>query len=496
MRNNIPEATFYRLSRLITDQLGLSFSKERFADLNRGMNSVARAFDFTDVEACITWLLSSTLSRRQTEVLASHLTVGETYFFRDTPLFKVMEEEIFPGIVSRCSAGDRHLRIWSAGCASGEEAYSIAIVLHKLIPDIKDWNITILATDINPDFLKKAENGVYRDWSFRETPAWIRENYFAKDKNAHYRIVPWIRKMVSFSYLNLAEDAYPSLTTNTNAMDMIFCRNVLMYFEPVYARSVIQKLHNSLVDGGWLIVSPCDVPHDALSPFVTVHYPGAILYRKDRVCNRRAECPDFEERGEQRLNIDFSFPEMQPEPDSTIHPLIAVPDSPEPEPQTNGQARELYEQGLFTAASALLIEPASEGGDFTAMTLLARTLANQGKLAEAEAWCEKAIALDKFNPGLHYLLGVICYELGRTDAAVKSLKRSLYLDPDFILAYFTLANIYRSAARIRESNKNYQNALALLNAMPPDQLIPESEGIYAGRLKEIINATCLENDNG
>ena len=495
MRNNIPEATLYRLSRLITDQLGLSFSKERFADLNRGMSSVARAFDFTDVEACITWLLSSTLSRRQTEVLASHLTVGETYFFRDTPLFKVMEEEILPGIVSRCRAGDRHLRIWSAGCASGEEAYSIAIVLHKLIPDIKDWNITILATDINPDFLKKAENGVYRDWSFRETPPWIRAHYFANDKKAQYRIVPWIRKMVNFSYLNLAEDTYPLLTNNTNAMDIIFCRNVLMYFEPAHARSVIQNLYHSLVEGGWLIVSPCDVPHDDLSPFVTVNYPGAVLYRKEMLRHPGAEITDWKARGDLLLNNAFPFPEMQSEHDSATQALLAVPESSEPEPQPYDQARELYKQGLYTAASMLLIEPAS-ASDFTAMALLARSLANQGKLTEAEAWCEKAIALDKSNPGLHYLLGIICYELGRPDAAVTSLKRALYLDPDFILAYFTLANIYRSAARIRESNKNYQNALALLNAMPPDQLIPESEGIYAGRLKEIINATCLENDNG
>jgi chemotaxis protein methyltransferase CheR len=106
------------------------------------------------------------------------------------------------------------------------------------------------------------------------------------------------------------------------------------------------------------------------------------------------------------------------------------------------------------------------------------------------------VILDKINPGLHYLLGIIFYELGRLDAAMASLKRSLYLDQDFILAHFTLANINRSAERFKESNKNYKNALALLDAMAPDRVLPESEGITAGRLKEIINSTYGENGNG
>jgi len=515
MNHNISEETLSKLSRFVSDQLGLSFPKERFADLKRGLVSAAGELDFMDAEACMTWLLSSSLSRRQIEVLASHLTIGETYFFRDRNLFKVMEEEIIPALVRKRRTGAGHLRIWSAGCATGEEAYSVAILLHKLIPDLEDWNITIRATDINPGFLKKAEDGIYGEWSFREVPMWIR-SYFIKDKDSRYRIVPWIKKMVNFSYLNLAEDSYPSLTGNTNAMDVIFCRNVLMYFEAGRAGSVIWKLYRALVDGGWLIVSPCEVSNEFFSPFATIQYPGAILYRKDLARAGTAEIPAWKERalvpypqftcgpdspGESPLNTIFTFPEPQPEPDSPLQPSHEVPEVPAPEnhPYDQGllynQALDFYNQGLYPAAAALLIEWCSSNTDANAITLLARAFANQGKLAEAGQWCEKAVALDKLNPALHYLLGIIFYELGRFDAAVASLKRSLYLDQDFILAHFTLANINRSAERFKESNKSYKNALALLNAMAPDRVIPESEGITAGRLKEIIKSTDGENQN-
>ena len=510
MSNNISEENLSRLSRFVIDQLGLSFPRERFADLKRGLVSAVREFDFADAESCLTWLLSSSLSRRQIEILASHLTVGETYFFRDRNLFKVMEEEIVPGLVSKRRAS-RHLRIWSAGCASGEEAYSIAILLHKLIPDLEDWNITILATDINPDFLKKAENGVYGEWSFREAPMWTRENYFIKDTDSRNRIVPWIKKMVNFSYLNLAEDSYPSLTGNTNAMDVIFCRNVLMYFEAGRARSVIGKLYDALVDGGWLIVSPCEFSHEFFPPFVTVHFPGALLYRKDLARPRAAEFPAWQERalvldpqftcdpvtpGESPSNSGYSFLAPQPESDSPLQPSLEVAILPAPENHPYDQALDFYNQGLYPAATALLIELCSSNSDINAITLLARALANQGNLAEAKEWCEKAVILDKINPGLHYLLGIIFYELGRLDEAMSSLKRSLYLDQDFILAHFTLANINRSAERFKESNKNYKNALVLLSAMAPDRVLPESEGITAGRLKEIIKSTYQENGNG
>ena len=179
------------------------------------------------------WLLSSEPpSRNQIEILASYLTIGETYFFREKQTFEILEERILADLIKTRRQNERRLRIWSAGCCTGEEPYSIAMLLSKMLPDLKDWNISILATDINPRFLHKASEGVYSKWSFRDCPQGVKERYFRKAKEDRLEILPDIKKMVTFSYLNLVEDSYPSLSNCTNAMDVIFCRNVLMYFAP------------------------------------------------------------------------------------------------------------------------------------------------------------------------------------------------------------------------------------------------------------------------
>jgi len=249
----LPDPLLSRLSDFLEAQMGLHFPKERWRDLDRGIAAASREAGYAEAEAYIRWLLTAPLTRTQIEGLASHLTVGETYFFREKRSLEILEQQILPELLRTRAQTEKHLRIWSAGCCTGEEPYSIAMLLDQLIPDLEKWNVTILATDINPQFLRKAAKGIYGAWSFRDTPGWIRERYFTKRQDGRFEIQPRIRRRVTFSYLNLAEDAYPSLVNSTNAMDVILCRNVLMYFAQERARKVVDNLHRSLVDGGWLI---------------------------------------------------------------------------------------------------------------------------------------------------------------------------------------------------------------------------------------------------
>ncbi|MCI0527981.1 MAG: hypothetical protein L0Y56_11145 [Nitrospira sp.] len=222
MNNRVSEDLLSQLSEFVAAQIGLYFPRKRWHDLERGIRSAAREFSFKDIESCIQWLVSSSLTKGQIEILASHLTVGEIYFFREEKSFAVLEKQVLPAWIRSRQGTERRLRIWSAGCCTGEEPYSIAILLNKVISDWKDWNITILATDINPRFLQKALDGVYSEWSFRGTPAWVKERYFKRTRDGRFEILPPIKKMVTFSQLNLAEDVYPSLLNGTNALDMIF----------------------------------------------------------------------------------------------------------------------------------------------------------------------------------------------------------------------------------------------------------------------------------
>lgn len=288
MTDAIPYVLLAQLSDLITAQLGLHFPRSRWSDLERGIRIAARELDFPDVAACIQWLLSAPLTPQQVAILASHLTVGETYFFREPSVFAMLEEEILPALMRARRQHARRLRVWSAGCATGEEPYSIAISISKVIPEVQDWHVTLLATDINPRFQQTASAGVYSEWSFRNTPPWIKAQYFSGQPGGRLAILPAIHRMVTFAHLNLVDDVYPSLLTNTTAMDVIFCRNVLMYLAPEQAKRVVHKLYHALADGGWLIVSPSETSPALFTSFQTVNTPGAVFYRKHAGCKSPA----------------------------------------------------------------------------------------------------------------------------------------------------------------------------------------------------------------
>src|SRR3972149_4663144 len=276
----LPDALLSRLSDFLESQMGLHFPRERWRDLERGIADASRESGYAEAEAYIHWLLSAPLTRTQIEGLASHLAVGGTFFFREQRSLEILEQQILPELLRARAQTERHLRIWSAGCCTGEEPYSIAMLLDRLNPPFGKWNLTILATDINPHFLRKAARGVYGAWSFRDTPGWIKERYFTKRQDGRFEIQPRIRRVGGFCSLNIAHGASPSLVNGTNAMDVIFCRNVLMYFAQERAKKVVDKLHRSLVDGGWLITSPSETSTVLFSAFTAVEFPGAFLYRK------------------------------------------------------------------------------------------------------------------------------------------------------------------------------------------------------------------------
>lgn len=469
------------LNEFLSARIGLYFPKERWCDLERGIIQASSEFGFKDPESCIRWLFSSPVTKSQIEILASYLTVGETFFFRERKIFDALEELILPGLISSRRNKDQYIRIWSAGCCSGEEPYSIAILLHKMIPDLSDWNIAIVATDINPRFLQKASEGVFSEWSFRDAPSWIRR-YFRKTKRG-LEILPCINKMVTFFFHNLAEDTYPSLLNNTNAMDIIFCRNVLMYFSPGHAKNVVQNLFHSLVDGGWLIVSPVETSQELFSQFVTVSFHEATVYRKD--------ASEFLRRDE------LNFPACLPlEKKTELHAghISAPPamDRKEPfaggETQPYNEAMALYEKGKYEEAAEKIVEVFPLDHDTKAMALLSRAYANLGKSREALEWCEKAILTDRLNPHYHYLRAMILQERGEAEEAVNSLKRAIYLDPDFVLANYAMGNLCRRQGKPKESDRYFENVSRILRRFRPEQILPESDGITAGRLSEIITS--------
>ena len=492
------ETQWARLSELIAEQMGLHFPRERWADLQRGLAGAADEFGFDDIAACADWLLSTPLNKAQLQVLATHLTIGETYFFRDKKTFDALASRVLPELIHARRGREQRLRLWSAACCSGEEAYSLAILLHQVLPDLADWHVTILATDINPVFLRKAVAGSYGEWSFRDAPSGFKERYFNRTEDGRYAVRSEIKKLVTFEHLNLVEDSYPSLATDTNAMDLIFCRNVLMYFTPAQTRKVIGNLHHALMDGGWLAVSPSEASQALFPQFVTLNFPGVILYQKSDAGFRTDQSwspASLREAGECVAPVPAMPLPWAPSATSVRPPeplRVPSPEKPPPaetRPTPYAVAASLYEQGRYgEAADTLLASFAGHTPEPDAFSLLARALANQGRLADALAWCDRWIAADKMDAAGHYLRAVVLLEHGHPDEARGSLQRALYLEPTFALAHFALGSLARSRDKHDEADKHLANTLDLLGRLQPHDVLPESDGLTAGRLTETITA--------
>jgi chemotaxis protein methyltransferase CheR len=272
-----------------------------------------------------------------------------------------------------------------------------------------------------------------------------------------------------------------------------------MYLAPEQAKKVVHKLYHTLADGGWLIVSPTETSHVLFASFQTVNIPGAILYRKDGKTSPALE--DFLPRGapsdvpsdetEGPLPPVFGdlvgseCEDVSPAPgmgDTVDEPSIA-----EPQQILYMEALAWYQQGRYAEVVDTLSECcADDHANAQAIALLARACANQGKLPEARQWCEKALAVDKLNASMHYLHATILQEQGALDDAIRSLKRTIYLDQNFVLAHLALGTLALRQGRLKESGKHVENALALLSAYRQDDILPEADGITAGRLREIL----------
>lgn len=209
--------------------------------------------------------------------LIAAITVGESYFFRDKNQMQLLEKELLPRLLKQ-NKNNFTLKIWSAGCSTGEEIYTIAMLLSELIPDINGWDLQLLGTDINVSALEKAKAGIYGQWSMRAIPDKYLQRYFSKEGRT-YTLSPGIRNLVKFKYLNLSENSYPSILSGINEVDLILCRNVLIYFDNDCVIKIMKKLNASMTEGAYLLLGASDPIVTAETNFI-FHHNGAIYFTK------------------------------------------------------------------------------------------------------------------------------------------------------------------------------------------------------------------------
>ncbi len=434
-------------ARNVTLATGLAFPPERMDDFTSGMAAAANELGFPDADAAVSALTSGPISPEQAEILARHLTVGETYFFRGKRFMEALRGSILPLAIKR-HAADRRLRIWSAGCASGEEPYTIAMIIDGMIGDRASWDISITATDINRSMLKKAERGMYGRWSFRGCPAALRRRYF-HDCGAQEEIAPEIRRMVGFSFHNLAVDEFP------RALDIIVCTNVLMYLSGKARSRVLKGFRDSLLPGGFLLVSPTEASMPQEAGFVPVKTGGQVAFAVGPAAppQEGPVLPGKEIR-------------MPP-------PVFATP-----------------------ALGASRRKPREPREALEALLDRARLLADQGDLAQALQTCRAAIAVDKSRAASHRLEATILEEMGRGDEAASSLRKALYIDPDSVMAHLSLGILARRTGKTALAERHFRNVIQLLTRFGDGDVVPGSDGLTAAGVRELARGYTPEPRDG
>jgi chemotaxis protein methyltransferase CheR len=370
--------------------------------------------------------------------LVVELVVGETYFFRFPEQFECLADTVLPELTARTDQ-DRVMRFWSAGCATGEEAYSMAIVLREagLLGQSH-----ILATDISKPALEHARRAVYQEWALRGDGSRRVEPHATCGDGSHH-LAAEIRDAVHFAHVNLAFDVYPSLVTGTGHQDVIFCRNVLIYLAPAVIPRVASSLFNCLAPGGWLFTAASDPPLDQDAPFETVDTPGGVYYR------RPLESPAAKKSRSWQSGPAEMEPSLQTtavRPDADVTPATMV------ELARQALLAGQYDRAAELTATCTNLEEAS--------CLHVKALANSDTDL-AQAACERILAEHPLSVELHYLHAVLLMEQRRDQQALTAIKRVLFLDRSQVIAHLTLGALLRRIGDLPGAYRAFRNTLDL-----------------------------------
>lgn len=479
--------------RKIAQRLGLNFDESKhdfLADVLRrrmsegGHDSADAYFQAVDGNS----------SPAELGKLAEALTVTETYFFRNTDHFRALIETVLPERMAiRAGAGTRKLRILSAGCASGEEAYTLAMMIGFHFPGLSAWDIRIRGVDINPAMLAKAKAGLYSPWALRDTPAWALERHFTRSGGG-FRLSDEIRSKVAFEERNLSE-ANDDLWER-ESFDFIFFRNAMMYLVPDAAARVISRMAAALVPGGHLFLGHAETLRGLSNAFHLCHTHDTFYYRRThgaeagkpahRTAAIDAPVPTDPPGISTMLEPSTAWVEVirkaseriagleirdLPSPLAGAAPLVNAPALPR-KPRDFGDALELLRNERFEEAmDSLRRLPQDSARDPDALLLRAVLLTNMGKRSEAETVCRELLSSDDLNSGAHYLMALCREHADDFAAAEEHDLAAIYLDSSFAMPWLHRGLLSKRRGNQEESLRHLEQALTLLTREDPSRIL-------------------------
>jgi chemotaxis protein methyltransferase CheR len=441
-------------------------------------------------------------SNAELGALAVELTVTETYFFRNNEQFHALADVAIP---ERMSVQNRSkvLHLLSAGCASGEEPYSIAIMVRETIAD-PSWNIVIRAVDLNSAALEKAARARYLAWALRETPPDIQRRWFRPD-GREMVLAETARAAVKFEAKNLAVDD-PELWP-TATYDAIFCRNVTMYFAPEQMRAVIGRIAQSLAPGGFLFLGHAETLRGISDEFHLRHTHETFYYaRKERGEGAVPQPAQRVQRPIQALPSVATFNEAwvdtiraASERVATLIPTQTAASPPNrrelsPPPAWDAvPALDLLCEDRFMEALAYVRGlPSESGNDPETLLLEATLLAHSGQFVAAEEVCLRLLLIDELNAGAHYVLALCCENKGDRDRAVERFRVAVYLDPAFAMPRLHLGLLARRVGDRDSARRELGQAQVLLKREDPSRLLLFGGGFSRAALIALCGSALLE----
>lgn len=489
---------------LITANVGLAPKNFEPTAIAAKLSIRIQALNLSSAEDYYRLLRSTTkASQQEWQRLITLLTNNETYFFRDKEQIRLLRSQILPELIKR--KRDQHLRICSAGCSTGEEPYSLAILLKELIPHVNSWQLAIFGIDIDETALQRAKQGIYTPWSFRGVDEAIKQRYFHSIGNQYY-LAPEIKQMVKFKTVNLVKDPLPQ-STDLKEIDLLICRNVFIYFDSPTIARILEKIYNTLHPLGYFVTGHTELHKQDLSKFHRQFYAESVVYRRQEANLARAKPasiavnPTVEIR-KPRKNKRAALKRFNLKSDPLTKTVQKELKTVSP---TNKDKVQNVEKLILDAAShyrqkdyRLAIQKTekvllNQPQNIQACHLMAEIHANLGKYEEAIHYCYQALDIDSFFVPAYYLLAQIAEEQGNSEEAKRIYKKVIYLDPNLAIAYLDLSQIYQREGDNTRTLKMQQAALNLLKQLPPETRIEEKDNLTAAELIVQIEGSKLKN---
>lgn len=465
---------FERFRDFIHEHSGIFLEESKSDSLRISLISRATRHQFANLEEYFR-LLSE--DDEEFKELLNLVTINETSFLRFPAQFDGLRDRVIPEIMEGKAHGKKELRFWCAGCSTGEEPYSVAMTVVDSGMQGLGWEPSVLGTDVSTKALRVARNAVYSGRTLLNLSDDVLRRHFEKTREGH-RVAAHVRRLCDFGYHNLIKEPYPLALMGN--WDVIFCRNVTIYFKMESTQRVVANFFNSLNPGGYLFIGHSETLSSSSDRFEACEVGGVFLYRKpaptrlwavqreldpetrkeERVRAVRAERASAEaeervkrERAGRRERLEAKEREAAHETQETskatgdVETLLA-------------EARELSKSGeparVLEKIGAVLAADPNNG---EAYVLAAYAHADSGDYDAALGECHKAIAIDPLEPSTRYILGMIHQRQNDLVRAISEFRKAIYIDPEFALAHLNLGNIYRSQGKMDSACREYENAM-------------------------------------